>query len=331
MKRFTRIALHFIFLCSIQWLAMPFLHASEQHQSDGHNHGDDDGEELHEHGEDDEDHDDHHGHHDQHSTEIGSHIAQQVAIITAVVGPHALQQSVSSYGQLTTGPEQLSHVRARFAGVITSVSASIGDSVEAGDLLAQVESNESLKKYSLRAPISGTIVQRHANAGEVTQEQILFSIARFDTLWAELRLFPNLHRQVSAGQKVFIPINDTILPASIEHIIPSLDQPYQLARVKVDNSQLGFSPGMLIEAKIVVADMNVPLAVQNQALQTMDGLAGVFVRDGERYEFKALELGRRDEHFTEVLSGLQGNEQYVTENSYLIKADIEKSAAEHVH
>jgi cobalt-zinc-cadmium efflux system membrane fusion protein len=35
--------------------------------------------------------------------------------------------------------------------------------------------------------------------------------------------------------------------------------------------------------------------------------------------------------WTEVLGGLEPGERYVTENSFLIKADIEKSGASHDH
>ncbi|MDP2380154.1 MAG: heavy metal resistance protein CzcB, partial [Pseudohongiella sp.] len=38
-----------------------------------------------------------------------------------------------------------------------------------------------------------------------------------------------------------------------------------------------------------------------------------------------------DGEFVEVLSGLSAGESYVVDNSYLIKADIEKSGAEHAH
>jgi cobalt-zinc-cadmium efflux system membrane fusion protein len=44
-----------------------------------------------------------------------------------------------------------------------------------------------------------------------------------------------------------------------------------------------------------------------------------------------LELGRRDGEFVEVLSGLEPGTGYVSENSYLVKADIEKSGASHDH
>ena len=58
---------------------------------------------------------------------------------------------------------------------------------------------------------------------------------------------------------------------------------------------------------------------------------GVFARHGERYEFHPLTLGHSDRRFSEVLAGLSLGDRYVVENSYLIRADIEKSGAEHEH
>ena len=99
------------------------------------------------------------------STEIANVIAQQVGIQLDLTGPQTLEKTFTSYGRLATAPEHTSHVRARFPGVVRSVSVNIGDKVDVGDLLAIIESNESLKRYELLAPISGTIIQRHANAG----------------------------------------------------------------------------------------------------------------------------------------------------------------------
>jgi cobalt-zinc-cadmium efflux system membrane fusion protein len=44
-----------------------------------------------------------------------------------------------------------------------------------------------------------------------------------------------------------------------------------------------------------------------------------------------LDLGASDGTWTEVLGGIEPDETYVTENSFLIKADIEKSGASHDH
>ncbi len=44
-----------------------------------------------------------------------------------------------------------------------------------------------------------------------------------------------------------------------------------------------------------------------------------------------LDLGINNSEWVEVLGGLKPNTEYVTENSFLIKADIEKSGASHDH
>jgi len=88
---------------------------------------------------------------------IESAMAQQLGIVTSIVAAQQLEQSIPLYGSLTSGPEQISHVRARFQGLIKSVAVSIGDVVKTGDLLAEVESNDSLKVYRIRAPISGRV------------------------------------------------------------------------------------------------------------------------------------------------------------------------------
>jgi cobalt-zinc-cadmium efflux system membrane fusion protein len=44
-----------------------------------------------------------------------------------------------------------------------------------------------------------------------------------------------------------------------------------------------------------------------------------------------LELGRVAGEWVEVLDGLKVGAEYVSENSYIIKADIEKSGAVHDH
>ena len=281
----------------------------------------------------DEDHEDHehHGDLEENTSRIDNNMADQVGIGTTVATGQTLRQTITSYGVLSTGSEQLSHMRARFSGLITTVKASIGDIVKAGDLLAEVESDESLKKYSVRAPISGMVVQRHANTGEVTKDQVLFSIANFDTLWAEFRIYPAQRDNVFAEQTIEIVSGQQTVAGTISHIIPTLDKPYQLARVPLDNRKLGLSPGLFVEGRIVIDTFNVPIAVDKDGVQQLGGRSGVFIKEDEFYRFVPVLLGRADDHFVEVLDGLEENQHYVNQNSYLIKADIEKSEAEHEH
>ena len=73
--------------------------------------------------------------------------------------------------------------------------------------------------------------------------------------------------------------------------------------------------------------MVVPLA----SLQTFRDWDVVFVRVGDTYEIRPVELGKRDAQQVDVLSGLKAGDQVVVEQSYLVKADIEKSGASHDH
>ena len=66
-------------------------------------------------------------------------------------------------------------------------------------------------------------------------------------------------------------------------------------------------------------------------MQILGGRQGVFVKINDEYRFKPLVLGQSDDHFYEVVDGLESGDEYVSKNSYLIKADIEKSEAEHEH
>jgi cobalt-zinc-cadmium efflux system membrane fusion protein len=294
----------------------------EKHDDDAHGH---DAEKEHDHEEED-------GHGEENSTKINDSMAQKVGIEVAQTGSQTLHQTFTTYGRLTTAPENTSHVRARFPGIVRSVAFNIGDKVKEGELLAVIESNESLKRYDVRAPIGGTIIQRHANKGEMTQEQVLFSISSFESLWANLRIFSTQQELINIGQPIHVTAGEKRIDSRISHILPAEeDSPYLIVRAKINNTKNNWFPGLMVEGKIVINEFEAPLAVKNSALQTMGERTGIFIKEHDDYRFSPLVLGRSDNEFTEVLSGVQRSTKYVIANSYLIKADIEKSEAEHEH
>lgn len=317
---------------------LPCAWSNHAHEEKEHGHHEEGHKEDHKKGHEEEHEEGHHGegheddHHEEGVTHIDDDMAQKVGIVTAAASAKTLYQTITTYGRLVGAPEKTSHVLARFSGVIISVEVAVGDSVVAGDLLAVVESNDSLKEYQIRAPISGVVVHRHANAGEITGEQMLFAISNFDNLWLELRVFPSQRAAVAKGQKVFMHIGEQRHEARVEHVLPTPDeQPYLVARANIDNRHGMFSPGLMAEGHIVVAEFDVAVAVAKEALQTVAGQTGVFVKRDNAYTFTPVIVGRQDDRYVEILSGLDDGTAYVTQNSYLLKADIEKSEAEHVH
>ncbi len=94
---------------------------------------------------------------------------------------------------------------ARFPGVIRTVTKRVGDAVKEGETLATVESNESLKPYSVLASLTGVIAQRNANVGEQTGDRTLFVIGDYSTVWVDLSVFPGDLDKVRVGQQVGSP------------------------------------------------------------------------------------------------------------------------------
>lgn len=317
-----------------RWLCALILSASVNTVVQGgndHHHNETDQHEA-EHKEEHADENSHEHDSDEEHVEIDAVLAKEAGIKTAIAEAGTIHQQLRVFGKLVVRPSDVAHQRARFPGVITQVNADVGDEVKQGSVLAIIEANESLQQYPLRASITGRINTREATIGEVTGDEPLFTVISTDTLWAELNLFPNQRRAVQQGQTVQLDINGQAVSGTIARLMPSHnDTPYQLARVVVQNRESVWTPGDWVQADITTEQVDVSLVVNNKALQVVEGQTVVFVKQDDRYRAQPVTLGRRDLEHTEILSGLHVGNEYVAENSYLIKADLEKSGAAHQH
>jgi membrane fusion protein, heavy metal efflux system len=272
-------------------------------------------------------------------TTIPAATATAAGVVTETAGPATIADTLMLTGRLVPNAERTRSVSARFPGVIREVSRSVGETVKAGDRLARIESNESLESYVLTAPIAGVITDRHANPGEATASEPLFIIADYGALWTELTLFPRDLPRVKTGQRVMLRAVDGELSGEgpIVRIAPAEGAQHgavtglYTARVALDNSDRRWAPGLYVEGQVQIASVSVPLAVKRSGLQGFRDFTVVFEQVGETYEVRMLELGRQDDTWVEVLGGLKPGAKYVADNSYLIKADIEKSGASHDH
>lgn len=267
-------------------------------------------------------------------TSIAAKSAEVAGIKTAIAGPAVMTETLSLYGQVVPNAEHQREVVARFPGLIRSVTKKLGDTVKAGEVLAAIESNESLQTYALTAPISGVLTIRDANPGEQSADRKLFTITDTTSVWAELSVFPRDRSRIRTGAAVRVQVADGGEPVSGK--IARVDvhagaNQTVLARVPLDNKAGLFVPGTFVTAQVAVAQAEVPLAVKASGLQTFRDFTVVFEQVGDTYEVRMLELGQKQGEWVEVLGGLAPGARYVSENSYLIKADIEKSGASHDH
>jgi len=318
-------------------------HAEDADEGAHKNHSDDEGShddhESHDKQSEDNAHDDHgdeHGGHGEEAeaghVEVDPERAKRAGITVAIAGPQVVTESLRLYGRTTPDPQRVSHVQARFPGLIRSIKPALGDSVKAGDSIASIEGNQSLQRYTIRAPISGTVVERHANAGEFAGDESLMTIADYSRLWVSLSVFPREAERLRAGQRVRLHSGSRNTVTEISFLNPGEgNRPSVMARLPLDNSDGIWTPGLLVEADVIVSQQTVPIAVDNHALQRLEENVVVFVQKGEGFEAVPVTLGKRDSEYSEVLAGLQPGQRYAVANSYLLKAELGKAGASHDH
>lgn len=248
----------------------------------------------------------------------------------------SIVEGIPVSGRIVPVDEKLAHVRSRYSGIVKEVRASVGDRVKPDSLLAVIQNNQNLQVFPLHPAISGTLIKRHATIGEAVSEQdVLFVIADLSEVWAELAVYKQDVDRVKLGQKARVTIASHLGSQEGEVIFfsPITEEKTQsrIARIRIKNPDPHFSPGAFVSGTIVTDTVRVPLAIQLSAVQTIEGRDTTFVRKGDSFETRPVVLGTRDEERAEVLSGLSEGESYAVGNTFILKAELGKSEAEHEH
>ncbi|MEO8350270.1 MAG: efflux RND transporter periplasmic adaptor subunit [Chthoniobacteraceae bacterium] len=268
--------------------------------------------------------------------EMSEEARKKAGIGIETAGPAQLSIKLDLNGKITPNEEQLTHVIPRFPGVIKAVKKKLGDRVETGDVLAVVESNESLQTYEIRAEMAGTVIRKEVTLGEfVSGQEPIFAVADLSTVWADFSVYPQDFPLLRKGQTVVLEGGSGTekVEAKIDYISPfgSENSQTMLARATVPNANGEWRPGLFVRGSVITDQAEVPVAVKAGALQTFRDWDVVFIRVGELFEAVSVELGRRDDEWIEVKSGLAAGDQYAAENSFVVKADIGKAGASHDH
>jgi membrane fusion protein, heavy metal efflux system len=197
----------------------------------------------------------------------------------------------------------------------------------------------ALRRKELRAPLSGQIVERRVDLGAPVggegHEQELYVIVDLSGLWVELSVPISELPLVKEGQPVSIgtTTNGARTDGKVIFISPLLHPETRTARVivAIGNQKMTFRPGTFASAQITIEEQEVELKVPRSALQTIAGEQVVFVRTAEGFEKREVVLGRGDDKYAEVVFGLDVGEDIAVTNTFLLKAELGKSEADHGH
>lgn len=198
------------------------------------------------------------------------------------------------------------------------------------------EGPQGLTRLEIRAPIAGVIVDRKITVGEVMPADApAFQLADLSTVWVELavpaRELPRLHEGMTARVRATAFEAEGEARLGYVGALIGTQSRSATARLVLPNPRGLWRPGLPVTVALRAAPVDVPVAVPLEALQTLDDAPVAFVRQGQNFEARRVETGRSDDRQIEILKGLAAGERFAARNSFVVKADLGKAAAEHAH
>ena len=268
-------------------------------------------------------------------TRIPPDVARAGGVVIETAGPATIGETRELIGTVQLASTGRSEIRGQFPGRVVSVTRAVGDYVRRGQLLARIESSESLQVYPVHSTVSGVVAERNGNPGDVTGDRALYVITDPAQTQVVFNVFPRDLALVRPGLRVEVqavdgqPVAATTLGDYLAE--GNAQAGTALLRANLPNPGGRLRPGMALRGVVTVNAVSVPLAVRTEALQRFRDFTVVFANFGSDYEVRMLELGRRSPEWTEVVGGLKPGTRYAAKGAFLIRADVEKSGASHDH
>jgi cobalt-zinc-cadmium efflux system membrane fusion protein len=197
-------------------------------------------------------------------------------------------------------------------------------------------SSGALSRYELRAPFDGMIIEKHIALGEAVKEDAnVFMISDLTTVWAEIIVPAKDLAIVRVGEKATVRAAsmDSVSNGKISYVSSLLGEQTRTAkaRVTLNNPDAAWRPGLFVNVELTSNDSEVPVTVQSDALQTIDGKPAVFIRVDGGFIAQTVVTGKSDGKYLEIIQGLKSGTSYAATGSFVLKAEQGKGSADHAH
>lgn len=178
--------------------------------------------------------------------------------------------------------------------------------------LSYDQTSESLKFLEentfVKAPISGVISAKNYEDGELYSGQAILELTQIGTLKALMPVPETYYPRVKAGMKVDIRSEiypDTVFPATIEIVYPTIDPATHTfnVKVRVPNGDERLRPGMYVHSSLEMGRSEA-LLMPYQAVQKLTGANDryIYLNDGGVAKRVFVQIGQRFDDKIEVLS-----------------------------
>jgi Cu(I)/Ag(I) efflux system membrane fusion protein len=201
------------------------------------------------------------------------------------------------------------------------------------DIRTLTKTKKARESLTLRAPISGRVLERNVLEGSVVEPATeLYRIADLSTVWLQARVYEFELPHIEIGQMAHITMQsepDKMVHGTISFIEPVLQEMTRTVKVRIpiENSDDAYKPGMYADLKIE-HEMGTGLLVPESALlRTGERDLAFRVRGDGRFEPVEVKLGSRFLDRYELLGGLAEGDEVVTSATFLIDAESRLKAA----
>jgi cobalt-zinc-cadmium efflux system membrane fusion protein len=189
--------------------------------------------------------------------------------------------------------------------------------------IRQLEVSRKLSAdYPIVTPKGGTVLKREITVGQVVQPaEAAFTIADLSTVW----ITANVPEQDAAGMKpgMEVHVNIPALPQKqingrLTYVAPIVDPATRTVEVRMDFANRGgeLKPDELASMTFT-GRAELKLTVPAAAVVREENKDRLFVKTGaQRYELREVQLGEEEHDRRIVLSGIELNEQIVTDGAF---------------
>lgn len=187
-------------------------------------------------------------------------------------------------------------------------------------------------RVPITAPFAGTLIERRVAAGDqVTEATPLFRLANLDRVWVIASVFARDIGKVAIGQPASVTIEgygDRRFEGKVTWISDVVDEKTRTVKIRVElaNPERVLRPGSFARVSLTPSTEDV-IAVPASAVQRQKDQAFVFVESGPgKFVRRDVGLGERTRDRVEITRGLKAGEKVVTNGSFALRSELEKSA-----
>jgi len=180
------------------------------------------------------------------------------------------------------------------------------------------EAGLNLDYADIQAPISGTVMQRAVELGDLVRaNQEVFAVADLDPLLARIHVPEKRMHQIRQGQEARIAIDafpEQVFTSSVRMINPGVDPQSGTVKVTLEIPSQGglLKPGMFATVRLITEEHPRALIIPKKALILETDEDDVFALLEGKARRTRVELGFADGERVEVLSGLEAGMQVIT-------------------